>query len=327
MLHKINTLRRNYWEYQESFALELFHFQRQSCQIYNQFLELIHFKGSPKTLLDIPLLPIECFKHHEIKAYPFDPEIQFMSSGTSDSIRSRHLVDHGAFYHKVCVQHFSHAIGVPSEYCHLALLPSYLEQGLSSLVSMVQYFVTMSKYPQSNFYLYDHDSLFSRLLHCRDEGIPTILWGVSYALLDFLEKFELDFPSLIILETGGMKGRKKEIIRPELHERFRSRTNAVISSEYGMTELFSQAYLAMNGHFAKPKGMWTLGKEINDPLSNERYGKTARIGVIDTANIHSCAFILTQDLGRVYPDNHFEIVGRMDNSDLRGCNLLLHGAL
>ena len=277
----------------------------------------------PQDIWDIPLLPIECFKNYEIKSYPFEAESIFLSSGTSDTIRSKHLVDSIPFYHKVSTAHFNQAFGSPENFCHLALLPSYLQQGHSSLISMVDHFIELSNYSQSNFYLHDYGALLSQLLTCRDQAIPTVLWGVSYALLDFLQQCHLDFPSLLILETGGMKGRKKEMVRAELHQIFSTRTNARISSEYGMTELLSQAYLNQQKTFDKPSGMWAIPIEINDPLSHEAFGRTARIGFIDTANIHSCAFILTQDLGRVHKDGSFEVVGRMDYSDLRGCNLLI----
>lgn len=323
MLDKINTLQQKIWENQPNFVFELFEFQKESCAVFKKYLQLIQYDQDPKSVHDIPLMPIEFFKNHEIKAGDFQEETIFLSSGTTGVERSRHYIYDLDFYHQVNTRLFTDAFDHPTSFCHLALLPSYLEQGHSSLVAMVNNFIKQSKYSESDFFLYDFEKLFECLMTCKAKSRPTILWGVSYALLDFFELFELDFPELIIIETGGMKGRKKEIVRNELHELFRQKTNARISSEYGMTELLSQAYLGEHKRFSTPQSLRVIGKEINDAFANEIFGKTCRLGIVDFANIHSCSFLLTQDLGRVYQDGSFEVLGRMDMSDLRGCNLMV----
>ncbi len=323
MISKINTLEQKIWEKRPNFVFELFDFQRESCAVFKKYLQLIQYDQVPQSALNIPLMPIEFFKNHEIKSGDFREETIFLSSGTTESARSLHYIYNLDFYHQVSTRLFTDAFDHPSKFCHLALLPSYLEQGQSSLVAMVNNFIRFSKYADSGFFLNDFARLFQSLMTCKIDATPTILWGVSYALLDFLELFELDFPELTIIETGGMKGRKKEMVRNELHQIFGLKTNAAISSEYGMTELLSQAYLGDNNKFCRSQTLRVIGKEINDAFENEKFGKTCRLGIIDFANIHSCAFLLTQDLGRVYQDGTFEVLGRLDMSDIRGCNLMV----
>ncbi len=210
------------------------------------------------------------------------------------------------------------------DYCILALLPSYLEREGSSLIYMAEDLVTRSANPDSGFFLYNHDELFEQLKKQQQAKKPTLLIGVTFALLDFAEQFPINFPELIVMETGGMKGRRKEMIREELHQVLCNGFGVnAIHSEYGMTELLSQAYSTGDGIFNCPPWMKVITRDTNDPVSNLGSDKTGGINVIDLANINSCAFIATQDLGKVYADGSFDVLGRFDNSDIRGCNLLI----
>ena len=235
-----------------------------------------------------------------------------------------HHLKSPADYRAISQLGFEHFYGDIGEFCILALLPSYLERSGSSLVYMVDHFIQQSKHPQSGFFLNELDALVEKLAYCQQNGIPTLLIGVSFALLDLAERYPMSLPDMIIMETGGMKGRREEMTRDELHgilqEAFQV---AAIHSEYGMTELFSQAYSKGKGLFYPSPTMRVLGRDITDPLSLQNRGQTAAINIIDLANIDTISFIATDDLGQVYPDHSFRILGRLDDSDIRGCNLMV----
>jgi Acyl-protein synthetase, LuxE len=273
---------------------------------------------------NLTFLPIQYFKSYAVKSNIFDAEQVFTSSGTTGEQTSQHFVEKTAAYIESFVQGFHHFYGAHENYCFLCLLPSYLERSGSSLIYMADYFIKNSKYKQSNFFLYDFQSLKTILLENEKAGIPTILLGVTYALLDFAAYSNIKLEHTIIMETGGMKGKRKEMMREEVHEILCKAFDVkVIHSEYGMTELLSQAYSKGNGIFQCPPWMQIKIRDTNDPFSFLPYGKTGGINIIDLANQSSCAFIETQDLGKQYPDGSFEVLGRFDHSDVRGCNLLI----
>jgi hypothetical protein len=252
------------------------------------------------------------------------PEVAFTSSGTTGTITSSHFVTDVSWYVESFREAFALFYGDIEKYTILALLPAYLEREGSSLIYMADDLIRQSKNPDSGFFLYDHDKLYQQLKKQQEAKKPTILIGVTFALLDFIEKYTLDFPELIVMETGGMKGRRKEMIREELHEQLcRGFGVEAIQSEYGMTELLSQAYSKGEGIFNCPPWMKIIVRDTNDPMTLLNKDRTGGINVIDLANINSCSFIATQDLGKVYADNSFEVLGRFDNSDIRGCNLLI----
>lgn len=271
---------------------------------------------------DIPFLPITFFKTHEVTSGRWAPEVIFTSSGTVDKDVSRHFIPSLPFYLQHSQKIFESFFGPLEQFHVLSLLPSYLERTGSSLVAMAKHFILESKSPFSGFYLNDLDRLAASLERLKGER-KVLLLGVSFALLELAENYDIDLGHCLVMETGGMKGRRKEIIRLELHEILRKNLNIErVCSEYGMTELLSQAYSFGEGMFRCPPSMKVLVKEVNDPFS-EVILTSGRINVIDLANTHSCAFIETQDLGRLCQDGHFEVLGRMDNSDIRGCNLIL----
>jgi hypothetical protein len=309
----------------ETLALEVFHFQSEHCKVYQTYLDHLHTdRAKIKHVKDIPYLPIEFFKYFNIQSGDFTPSIYFESSSTTGTGVSKHLLDDEQWYIKSCTSSFNFAFGDYTDYCHLALLPSYLERKHSSLVYQVNHFIQNSKYPQSAFFLNDKDKLYETLLANEVNQIPTMFWGVSFALLDFIEQYQLNLKHTTVLETGGMKGRRKEMTREELHAVLMNGLGVTgISGEYGMTELMSQAYSLKNGIYKCPDQMRISIREINDPLSNGLVNRIGAVNVIDLANIHSCSFIATSDLGKVYTDGSFEILGRLDYSDTRGCNLLV----
>jgi hypothetical protein len=309
----------------ESVALEIFSFQAENCQIYSDYIGALKIDTTKvKSLKQIPFLPINFFKSHQVVSNAAEPEIIFSSSGTTGENTSRHYVIDKSIYEESFLKGFELFYGNPAEYCILGLLPGYLERSGSSLIYMVKDLIERSKHPLSDFYLYDHDKLENALIALEDAGQKTILIGVSFALLDFFEKRKMQLKNTIIIETGGMKGRKKEMIREELHEILRERSSlGQIHSEYGMTELLSQAYSIGDGRFSCPPWMRLLFRDTTDPFSFVTEGKTGGINVIDLANINSCSFIATQDLGREITENRYEILGRFDNSDIRGCSLMV----
>jgi len=304
---------------------ELFAYQKANCAVYGKFVDLLGKSGRKiEHDADIPFLPIEFFKTQTIIAKGKRPEITFSSSGTTGVQTSRHHVADVKCYEQSFRTCFARFYGNVEDMAVLALLPSYSERSGSSLIYMVDDFIRRSRHPESGYFLYNHQDLYETLRSLREKRIKTLLMGVSFALLDFCERFRLDFPELILMETGGMKGRRREIVREELHGMLRDGFGVpAVHSEYGMTELLSQAYSQGDGRFRTPPWMKVLIRDANDPLTFLGDGKTGGINVIDMANVHSCSFIATQDLGRTHPDGSFEVLGRFDNSDIRGCNLLV----
>ena len=306
-------------------ALEIFYFQAQNCSVYRLYIENL---GIDIEKIDdfykIPFLPINFYKHHKIYSSERDPEIVFSSSGTTSETTSNHYVAEKDLYERSFIEGFYRLYGDPQQYCILALLPSYLEQKSSSLVYMVDHLIKKTNYPDSAFYLYDTGLLIQTFKKLREENQNILFFGVTYALLDLAERFQVDLSGSVIIETGGMKGRKKEMVRQQLHNILCSAFNVdTIQSEYGMTELLSQAYSKGNGLYDPPPWMKILIRDTNDPLELVGNGKTGGINVIDLANIWSCSFIATQDLGITNADGTFEVLGRFDSSDIRGCSLLV----
>ncbi|MGI4729899.1 MAG: hypothetical protein ACRYGB_15095 [Janthinobacterium lividum] len=306
-------------------ALQIFQFQAENCAVYKSYLaNLKIYPQEIKTLEEIPFLPIEFFKSHAVASNFQHPEVTFTSSGTTGTFTSRHLVSDVSWYKNSFRSGFRQFYGDVKSYAFLALLPSYLERSGSSLIYMVEDLIVETDNSDSGFYLYNDEDLLEKLNLLQQKKQPTILIGVTFALLDFIEKHQLNFPELIIMETGGMKGRRKEMIREELHETLCKGFGVpAIHSEYGMTELLSQAYSLGEGLFNCVPWMKILIRDTNDPFTILPNGKTGGINVIDLANINSCSFIATQDLGKIHPNKMFEVLGRFDFSDIRGCNLLV----
>lgn len=307
----------------EQKALGVFQYQAAHNPIYKSFIEHL---GIAPTKVDrvaqIPFLPIAFFKQHEVRV-PGKVEQLFTSSGTTGMKTSKHLVHDVSVYQESYRTAFTLFYGDISQYTLLALLPSYAEREGSSLIYMIDDLLQQAQ-AGSGYYLHNHKELFETLETLKKLGKPTILLGVTYALLDFVEQFSINFPELIVMETGGMKGKRKELIREELHQELCSGFGvASIHSEYGMTELLSQAYSKGQGVFSCPPWMQVYIRDTNDPLTQIAPGKSGGINIIDLANVHSCAFIATQDLGKVIGPNQFEVLGRFDASDIRGCNLLV----
>lgn len=310
----------------EEQALALFRFQARHNPVYRQYLEYLQVK--PEAVGDIyriPFLPIEFFKTQQVKTGHFTPQVVYLSSGTSRQARSQHLLPDDAFYKAHARRIFEDFYGPLTDYIFLALLPSYLEQGHSSLVAMVDYFVAQSGQQLPGFYLHELDALMGNIDLARQSGRKIVLFGVSYALLDLAEKARPgSLQGVIIMETGGMKGRRREMVRQELHATLQAAFGVgSIHSEYGMTELLSQAYSQGEGLFRVPASLRVLLRDPNDPLTLSCDLKTGGINIIDLANVDSCAFLETKDIGRLHPDGSFEVLGRFDNSDIRGCNLLV----
>lgn len=309
----------------DDLALKVFRYQAGNNLIYKNYLSLLQFDPLRAIIPEqIPALPISLFKTHPIQSGEWTPRLVFSSSGTTGMVQSRHLVRSPELYLSNTLSGFRFFYGNPEDCVILGLLPSYLERSDSSLVFMVADLIKRSKHKISGFHLHDFEALFEKLQICRNNMLPVILIGVSFALLDFAERFQFPFPDLIIMETGGMKGRRKEITRQELHDILKTSFQVpCVHSEYGMTELFSQAYSKANGLFFPIPTMQVYTTEINDPLQSEQKGKTGVINVIDLANVDTCSFIATEDIGRSFADGSFEIQGRLDNSDIRGCNLMV----
>jgi len=310
-----------------SVALNVFQFQYRNNPLYNQYCNALHIDASKINSIEIiPFLPISFFKTHNVTTTSFEPEVIFESSGTTQTINSRHFVKNISLYEKSFSNAFEMFYGKPEDYCIIALLPSYLERNNSSLVLMADHLIKQSKHPASGFYLNELEQLKQLLITFEEQKQQTLLLGVTFALIDFSEQYPLPLHHTIIMETGGMKGRREEITRQEVHEILcKNFQLQAIHSEYGMTELLSQAYSKGNGIFNCPPWMKILIRDEDDPLtihsSTEKIISGA-INIIDLANIYSCSFIATDDAGKLYPDNSFEVLGRLDNSDIRGCSLL-----
>ena len=310
----------------EELAVELFRFQYKHNPVYNQYVNSLPIVGQDvRSLAGIPFLPIQCFKSHAIKATSFEAEVVFESSGTTQSINSRHYVKDAGLYRRSFLTAFEQFYGPVAGWCVIGLLPNYLERRHSSLVMMVDELIRQSGHPASGFYLYEHEKLHGVLQQLEARGQKTILIGVTFALLDFAEKFPLPLKHTIVMETGGMKGRREEITRQQVHDILKAAFGLpAVHAEYGMTELLSQAYSAGEGILRCPSWMKVLVREEDDPFAVHAAG-TGVLNVIDLANIYSCSFIATEDVGRVYENGSFEVQGRMDNSDIRGCSLMVAG--
>ena len=308
----------------EEVALEIFNFQAAENPVYKAYLQALGVEaGSVNTIDKIPFLPIRFFKSHAIRTTVFEPAVVFESSGTTGSINSRHLVKDLALYEESFTKGFELFYGSIKDYCIIGLLPSYLERNNSSLVLMVDKFIRLSEHPQSGFYLNEYEQLFAIINELETRKQKVLLVGVTFALLDFAEKHSLSLQNTIIMETGGMKGRREEMIRPAVHEILKKAFHTpAIHSEYGMTELLSQAYSKGEGIFNCPPWMKILLRDDEDPFFIKSEGSGA-INVIDLANIYSCSFIATDDAGKLYADGSFEVLGRIDGSDLRGCSLMV----
>lgn len=306
-------------------CLDVFAYQYEHIEVYREFAN--HLKKHPKNTKhysEIPFLPIEFFKTHPLIDQMGKEELVFKSSGTTGMSRSQHFLANVKLYEESFINGFKHFYGSPEEIVILALLPSYVENGDSSLVYMANKLIQLSQQKESGFYLNNYNELIAQLQQLKDSSKKVILLGVSYALLDIAEKTQISYPKLFIMETGGMKGRRKEMVREELHEYLRAGFGVdKIHSEYGMTELLSQAYSKGNGIFETPPWMKIMIRDVNDPLSWMPEGKSGAVNIIDLANFHSISFIATQDLGKITAKNQFEILGRFDHSDVRGCNLLI----
>ncbi|TVZ52928.1 acyl transferase [Dokdonia sp. Hel_I_53] len=305
-------------------ALRIFQYQFEHNKVYRSFCDLLYKHPSEiKHSSDIPFLPIQFFKSHRILTEQISSEITFCSSGTTGAITSKHHVADLSLYEKSFRNAFAKAYTDPKDIAILALLPSYLERSGSSLIYMAQDLIRSSNHPKSGFYLHNYEELKDTLENLEKKGQKTLLIGVSFALLDLVEKYPFNLKHTIVMETGGMKGRRKELIRQELHS-ILARGFGVdhIHSEYGMTELLSQAYSHGNGIFNTPPWMKVYSRDTEDALTILDSQKSGGLNIIDLANVYSCSFIATQDLGKVYADGRFEVLGRFDNSDIRGCNLM-----
>jgi hypothetical protein len=324
---KISDLKNNSASsYFEALALEVFEYQSRHCDVYKQYLSYIGTTVSKvDNCADIPFLPLDFFKKFYVSSKGNDHQTFFQSSSTSGKGVSKHYVFDLDFYLTNSITCFENSFKPVDTYCHLALLPSYLENSNSSIINMLDNFIKQSKYVHSGFFLYNHLELYEMIQKNEALEIPTILWGVTFALLDFGKDFPIALRNTSIIETGGMKGRKKELTRKELYLLLKQYygNQCLIHSEYGMTELFSQAYSLKDGLFKCPPQMRISGRDLSDPLSNKREGRGLGLNVIDLANIDTCSFLALQDLGNIYPDGTFDVLGRIDFSDERGCSLMV----
>lgn len=304
-------------------ALEIMRYQQKHNIVYRQWNGVLNKDiALISHITDIPFMPVSFFKSFAVKSGAFDPEAIFESSGTTKTNTSRHFVKELALYRDSFLKSFKIFYGDIKEYTVIGLLPSYLERNNSSLVVMVDELIRQSAHPESGFYLNEFEKLEQLLVSLEAESRKTLLIGVTFALLDFAEQFPMQLRNTIVMETGGMKGRRREMIRAEVHDFLCKRLGVPsIHSEYGMTELLSQAYSKGDGLFVCPPWMKVLVRDDEDPLAVMEKGRGV-LNIIDLANIHSCSFIATDDVGIVYEDGSFEVLGRRDNSDIRGCSLL-----
>ena len=309
----------------EKVSISIFRHQAKNNLVYKKFLSYLNIDiNSVKNSKEIPFLPIQFFKSHKIISSTDKVKLLFSSSGTTGNLTSKHYLTDESLYEKSYLSAFEHFYGKISNFTVLALLPSYLERSDSSLVYMVNDLVIKSQKPKSGFYLDNLTELKDNLLELSAQKEKILLIGVSFALLDLKEQYSFELKNAIVMETGGMKGRRKELIRNELHQKLKDGFGvSTIHSEYGMTELLSQAYSKGNGIFKPPPWMKILIRDPENAMEIIPHEKTGGINIIDLANINSCSFIATQDLGRTYANGSFEVLGRFDNSDIRGCNLLI----
>jgi phenylacetate-coenzyme A ligase PaaK-like adenylate-forming protein len=306
-------------------TFEVFAHQFKNNRVYRSFCDLLYIHPSDvKTIEEIPFLPIEFFKKRKVLSSLEEIEEVFSSSGTTGATTSKHFVTNINYYKESYLKGFQHFYGDVNEYTILALLPNYLERKGSSLIFMVDDLIRKSNNLDSGFYLNNLNELAKKLVELNESNKKVLLIGVSFALLDLVEKYQFNLSNAIVMETGGMKGRRKELIRNELHSILQKGFGLnKIHSEYGMTELLSQAYSKGNGVFETPPWMNILIRDTEDALTILPKNKNGGINIIDLANYNSCSFIATQDLGKVFENNTFEVIGRFDNSDIRGCNLMV----
>lgn len=318
-------IRRERGRHSDQLTMDLFAYQAEENVLYREFCRLVHRDPNQvKHPMDIPFLPISFFKTHVITTGPWQPGQFFRSSGTTGATTSQHGVHDLDWYLEMAHQGFSEQFGDASEWCWLALLPGYLDREGSSLITMVDAFIRGSRYPESGFFLRNEEDFLHQVAEVSSRNIPVMVIGVTFALLQLAERKVNWGPGVTVMETGGMKGMGAELIRTELHDRLISGLGVPsITSEYGMTELFSQAYMRDDGLFVPATTLQVITRDIHDPFAFPGYGRTGRLCMIDLANYATQAFIQTDDLGRVYPDGSFEVLGRMDGSDIRGCNLLV----
>lgn len=307
----------------ESLALEAFKYQASNNPIYEKYLKLLSINVSNvKSIAEIPFLPISFFKTQQIKTGYWEEQIIFKSSGTTGSVRSKHYTQDLEWYKRVSKTCFEQVYGPVEDYTIFALLPSYLEREGSSLIYMVEHFIQLAD-KHSGFFLNEYEQLIDKIQQAQQQHKKILLIGVSFALLELAENYSVNLRDSIVMETGGMKGRRKEMIRKDLHAILRNSFQVeCIHSEYGMTELMSQAYASKNGQFLESPFIKILLRDLNDPFDVGRV-RSGGINIIDLANIHSCCFIETQDMGLKNDDDTFEVLGRVDNSEIRGCNLLI----
>jgi len=311
----------------EQVALELFKLQSTENILYRSFIEAINIDpGKVNNVASIPFLPVSFFKNHDVVTGTFEPDVIFESSGTTQTGNSRHIVKSANLYRRSFTDAFQLFYGSPGNWCIAGLLPAYLERKNSSLVMMVNDLIGLSRHTSSGFYLYEHEKLTELIMYNEAASQKTLLIGVTFALLDLAEHFRFPLKHTTVMETGGMKGRRKEITRTEVHETLCEAWKLdFIHSEYGMTELLSQAYSSGNGFFRCPPWMKIILRDEDDPLTIKPLSAVTQSGlinVIDLANIYSCSFIATDDIGKLYPEGSFEVIGRMDSSDVRGCSLM-----
>ncbi len=304
--------------------MQLFRHQYENTKTYRDYCHHLQIDTSAiHSVAQIPFLPVSFFKTHDIQTGTFIPETIYTSSATTGMVQSRHLVKDNTIYINSFIKAFELFYGHPEEYAIIALLPNYSEREGSSLIVMADHLINQSKHPESGFYLYNFEDLHRILVQLKAKNTKTLLLGVTFALLDFAEQFPIDLSAAIIMETGGMKGRRKEMIRTEVHKQLQESFNVKhIHSEYGMTELLSQGYSKGDGIFYTPPWMKVLISDATDALQMLSQQKSGLINVIDLANLHSCAFIQTADIGKTYADGGFEVLGRLDQSDMRGCSLM-----
>ncbi|GAB4295626.1 MAG: acyltransferase [Marinilabiliales bacterium] len=324
MLSKYHNQLVNNTESFKDTVLKIYQYQYNKNKIYRKYIDLLGRNNKKISQIEnIPFLPVELFKYHKILCEE-KYDIVFYSSGTTSSEKSVHYVHDLKLYEESALKSFTNFYGHPGKYCFLALLPGYVENKSSSLVYMLNYFINIGKHPDSGFYLYEHEQLLKKLFKLEKEKQKAILFGVTHALLDLADKIDFPLNNTIIIETGGMKGLKKELTKAELYEILKNKYQTDrIHSEYGMTELLSQAYAKKDARFYPPSWMRIFIRDLYDPFNILPHGKKGAINIIDLANYHSCSFIATSDIGISYQDGSFEVLGRVDKSDIRGCNLLV----
>lgn len=309
----------------EDIAYRIFRYQATENKVYKRYLELLRIDPTAVSTLDeIPFLPIDFYKTQNVISGVWEADLVFKSSGTTGTVESKNCIYDLAFYHRHAAKIFEQCFGPLSDYHILALLPSYMERTDSSLISMIQYFIQESESGQSGYYLNNLSDLRTKVGELKADHRKILIWGVTFALLDLAENFPFNAEDCLVIETGGMKGRGKELTRADLYSTLKEKLNLeVIYSEYGMTELFSMAYSKNDGQFRCPATMKVAIRDINDPFRRLQNGRVGGINIIDLANYTTCSFIETQDLGKLSQEGYFEVLGRIDNSDIRGCNLLV----